>query len=251
MQQPETYVSKLVTVPGIITAASRPKHKATYVTVQCRQCKCGVGGGRRRWGAIDPRRAGRPARCDAGRGRGRQAGARHPRCRAFTWAPPRLSLETCSPRPRAPPFPPLAARYTQRLACRPGVGGVTIPRKCGAPVMPGMAASDCGLDPYVILPGRSECVDQQSLKLQERPEDVPTGDLPRSMMCLVDRCLVGSVSPGTRVSALGILSIYQSKEAGKARERAGAVALRQSYLRIVGFQEDVMNGDTARRPTFS
>lgn len=33
------YVSKLVIVPGIVTAASRPKHKATYVTIQCKTCK--------------------------------------------------------------------------------------------------------------------------------------------------------------------------------------------------------------------
>lgn len=38
--QPEAYVSKLVIVPGIVTAASRPKHKATYLTLQCKECKC-------------------------------------------------------------------------------------------------------------------------------------------------------------------------------------------------------------------
>lgn len=37
--QPEKYVSKLVIVPGIVTSASRPKHKATYLTVQCKECK--------------------------------------------------------------------------------------------------------------------------------------------------------------------------------------------------------------------
>lgn len=37
--QPEAYVSKLVIVPGIVTAASRPKHKATYLTIQCKECK--------------------------------------------------------------------------------------------------------------------------------------------------------------------------------------------------------------------
>ena len=40
--------------------------------------------------------------------------------------------------------------------------------------------------------------------MQERPEDVPTGELPRSVTLLVDRQLVGKVSPGTRVVALGI-----------------------------------------------
>ncbi len=56
---------------------------------------------------------------------------------------------------------------------------------------------------------------------QERPEDVPTGDLPRSMMCLVDRRLVGSVSPGTRVTAVGILSIFQGKDGEPCAWRDG------------------------------
>jgi hypothetical protein len=40
-------------------------------------------------------------------------------------------------------------------------------------------------------------------------------------------------------------------QGGNQRDKAGAVAIRQPYLRVVGFQEDVLNGDTARRPTFS
>lgn len=45
---------------------------------------------------------------------------------------------------------------------------------------------------------------------QERPEDVPTGELPRSMQLLVDRRLVGTVSPGTRVTATGIYRIISA-----------------------------------------
>ena len=30
------HVMKLVQIPGIVTSASKPKHKATYVTVQCK-----------------------------------------------------------------------------------------------------------------------------------------------------------------------------------------------------------------------
>ncbi len=44
---------------------------------------------------------------------------------------------------------------------------------------------------------------------QERPEAVPTGELPQSMTLIVDRHLVGKISPGTRVTAIGIYSIYQ------------------------------------------
>ena len=45
--------------------------------------------------------------------------------------------------------------------------------------------------------------------LQERPEDVPTGELPRSMLAVVDRAQVGTVAPGTRVIAVGIYSTIQ------------------------------------------
>ena len=45
--------------------------------------------------------------------------------------------------------------------------------------------------------------------LQERPEDVPVGELPRSMLMVVDRTLVGTIAPGTRVTAVGIYSIFQ------------------------------------------
>ena len=41
-------------------------------------------------------------------------------------------------------------------------------------------------------------------RVQERPEDVPTGELPRSISLLVDRHLVGKAAPGTRVKAIGI-----------------------------------------------
>ena len=175
-----------------------------------------------------------------------------PRCPTTCHHPCRLHL--CLHRATDLPLlrTPGTCRDTKRIACRPGVGGAVIPRTCDSQSLPGRAG-DCGMDPYIVLADRASCVDQQTLKMQERPEDVPTGDLPRSMMCLVDRRLCGAVSPGTRVTAVGILSIFQSAGGGggNQRDKAGTVAIRQPYLRIVGFQEDVLNGDTARRPTFS
>ena len=47
--------------------------------------------------------------------------------------------------------------------------------------------------------------------LQERPEDIPTGELPRSVQLVVDRHLVGQIAPGTRVTAYGIYSVYQAR----------------------------------------
>ena len=45
--------------------------------------------------------------------------------------------------------------------------------------------------------------------VQERPEEVPTGELPQNMTLIVDRHLVSKISPGTRVTVIGIYSIYQ------------------------------------------
>lgn len=33
------HVNKLVRLPGIVTSASKPRHKATHITVQCQSCK--------------------------------------------------------------------------------------------------------------------------------------------------------------------------------------------------------------------
>lgn len=65
----------------------------------------------------------------------------------------------------------------------------------------------CRPNPYVILPTECSYEDQQILKLQELPEDVPTGELPRHVTVVVDRYLVDRVSPGARVQLAGIVSV--------------------------------------------
>ncbi|GJP32124.1 hypothetical protein CLOM_g16656, partial [Closterium sp. NIES-68] len=87
--------------------------------------------------------------------------------------------------------------------CRPGLGGAIIPRTCDRTPQPGEEPS--------------EYVDQQTLKLQENPEDVPTGEMPRSVLLAVDRSLVQRISPGTRITVFGIFSIFQSADKAKSR----------------------------------
>ena len=70
---------------------------------------------------------------------------------------------------------------------------------------------------------------------------MPTGELPRNMSVLVDRLLVGKISPGTRVTVVGIYSVCGSKDSGgpKRKDTSGAVAIRQPYLRVVGIEGDL------------
>ncbi|KAG0479580.1 hypothetical protein HPP92_010438 [Vanilla planifolia] len=116
------------------------------------------------------------------------------------------------------------------VACRPGLGGAIVPRSCEHVPQPG--EEPCPLDPWVVSPDKSKYVDLQTLKLQENPEDVPTGELPRNMLLSVDRHLVQAVVPGTRLTVIGIYSVYQASAAQK-----GAVGVKQPYIRVVGMEQ--------------
>ncbi|KAL3744245.1 hypothetical protein ACJRO7_013494 [Eucalyptus globulus] len=124
-------------------------------------------------------------------------------------------------------------RNVKMVPCRPGLGGAIVPRSCDHVPQPG--EERCPLDPWLVVPDRSKYVDQQTLKLQENPEDVPTGELPRNILLSVDRHLVQTIVPGTRLSIMGIYSIFQASNS--AASHRGAVAVRQPYIRVVGMEE--------------
>ena len=46
---------------------------------------------------------------------------------------------------------------------------------------------DCPLDPYMVDHEKTKQIDQQILKLQEAPDSVPVGELPRHILLTVDR----------------------------------------------------------------
>ncbi|CCE65248.1 hypothetical protein TPHA_0K01140 [Tetrapisispora phaffii CBS 4417] len=105
----------------------------------------------------------------------------------------------------------------------------------------GTTPKNCGPDPYIIIHENSQFIDQQFLKLQEVPESVPVGEMPRNILMTCDRYLTNRVVPGTRVTAVGIYSIYQSKK--NARSAGGnsgsAVAIRNPYIKVLGIQTDI------------
>ncbi|CAH9093431.1 unnamed protein product [Cuscuta europaea] len=119
------------------------------------------------------------------------------------------------------------------VPCRPGLGGAIVPRSCDHVPQPG--EEPCPIDPWIVVPDKSKYVDQQTLKLQENPEDVPTGELPRNMLLSVDRHLVQTIVPGTRLSIMGIYSIFQASNTSTSHK--GAVAIRQPYIRVVGMED--------------
>jgi len=118
------------------------------------------------------------------------------------------------------------------IPLKPGLEGYQMPRKCNVEQA---GRPPCPLDPYYILPDHCKCVDFQNLKLQEAPDSVPHGEMPRHISCFVDRSLVERSVPGNRVTVIGVYSIRKMAKIGRGGEK-GAVGVRMPYLRVVGLQ---------------
>lgn len=125
--------------------------------------------------------------------------------------------------------------HKEEIPVLAGFTGVTLPRVCGRKETFG-EQEKCPMDPYFVVHEKSTFVDQQVIKLQEAPDQVPVGELPRHVLISADRYLTNRVVPGSRCTIMGIFSIYQNK--GSKGSGGGAVAIRTPYLRAVGIQSD-------------
>lgn len=122
-----------------------------------------------------------------------------------------------------------------------GLSKLSAPGLCDNPT-----AKNCGLGSYRFDPDQSEYVDQQTMKLQEAPEQIPTGEMPRSLMLTVDRNWTDKCSPGNRVKVVGILTIMKRQQ-GNADSNANKSVrntVQKSYIRVIGIQSGV-NEDAA------
>ncbi|KAL7667862.1 hypothetical protein ACOME3_008591 [Neoechinorhynchus agilis] len=115
---------------------------------------------------------------------------------------------------------------------KPGLDGCQLPRRCA------MSQTGCALDPYFILPNKCDYLDYQMLKLQDLPENVPSGEMPRHLLLYCDRTLANRVSPGNRISAVGIYSIRKAaiSQPTKSAKVKANVGIRPPYLRVLGLK---------------
>ncbi|KAI8083069.1 MCM2/3/5 family-domain-containing protein [Halteromyces radiatus] len=135
-----------------------------------------------------------------------------------------------------------SCRNTKVIPVNGGFAGITLPRVCDSQPIDNGSKPNCPMDPYVIVHDKCSFVDSQVLKLQEAPDMVPVGDLPRHTILNADRWLTNRVVPGMRTVIMGIYSIYQNK----ATKSTGAAAVRTPYIRVVGLQIDQHNSNRGR-----
>ncbi len=67
--------------------------------------------------------------------------------------------------------------------------------------------------PFTFITQESTFIDWQKIRVQEKPEELPAGQLPRSLDAYLKEDMVDSVRPGNRITAVGIL--YSSQDMGQ------------------------------------
>ena len=118
-----------------------------------------------------------------------------------------------------------------------GEAAVRIPRNCQRqPQEAGEPA--CPPGTYVIKGDECRYIDHQKLKLQEPPEELRSGDMPRHLLLSCDRYLVDTVVPGSRVLVVGVYSLTRNQHGGGRGGRGGGGAgeVRAPFLHVVGIQ---------------
>ncbi|KAB7506340.1 DNA replication licensing factor Mcm5 [Armadillidium nasatum] len=121
------------------------------------------------------------------------------------------------------------------IQVKPGLEGYPLPRRCNTEQA---GRPKCPLDPFFIVPDKCKCIDYQVLKLQEIPENLPQGEMPRHLQLYCDRSLCEKVVPGNRVTVCGIYSIKKVGKASRGSKDKVGVGLRAPYLRVLGLQVD-------------
>ena len=124
------------------------------------------------------------------------------------------------------------------ISVQSGFSSFKIPRQCDNSKLIGEQREKCPLDSYITVPEKSQYIDVQTLKIQEAPELIPVGEIPRSYLLYCDRTLVNQVTPGTRVTVVGIQCVDE-------RDSDKSVNDRSSYIRVIQFQQQ--NKKTGRQ----
>ena len=97
-------------------------------------------------------------------------------------------------------------------------------------------APDCGRDgPFEFAQEDSTFIDSQDLRLQEKPEDLPPGQLPRTLAVkLVGDDVVDVARPGDHISIVGIVRAFAPSLMGMGKLRTFILQLDANSIEVLG-----------------
>lgn len=118
----------------------------------------------------------------------------------------------------------------KKIQVNGGFEQIQIPRTCDNARLPAEAKEKCPLDSYIVVPEKSKFIDVQTLKIQEAPEMIPVGEIPRTYLLYCDRYLVNKVIPGTRLIVIGIQCVDERNHKSSSSNNE-----KGSYIRVIQF----------------
>ena len=125
---------------------------------------------------------------------------------------------------------------SKQIIVKSGLAGAYTPRVCDRGQQ-----EKCPIDPYYIVPEECEYKNCQTLKIQEAPELIPTGEISRSFIVSTERSLVDKVTPGMRVIIVGVFyilnSVKSNKDAKSSIQGIGQT-VKMSYISAVGIPKE-------------
>ena len=104
---------------------------------------------------------------------------------------------------------------------------------------PGVCAH-CRSKVFEFMEKQSIFMNSQEIRIQERPEDLPPGQLPRAMDIRLSEDLVDIARPGDRVSVTGVARAQQEFVGRKTRLRTFDLLLDANYIDVVGKEVEVV-----------
>merc|ERR1719253_2489301 len=116
-----------------------------------------------------------------------------------------------------------------------GFTAAHVPGQCDGNSLRG-PMEKCPPNPFVIVDDLCEYADEQILKLQELPDHVPVGEMPRHVDLCVSQYLVDKASPGARLTAIGVFCATEHSTGsgmGGSKTR-GTDTVKYSYLQVLG-----------------
>jgi len=119
-----------------------------------------------------------------------------------------------------------------------GFTAAHIPAACDGSNLARGPMEKCPSNPFVIVDDLCEYADEQVLKLQELPDHVPVGEMPRHVDLCVSQYLVDKASPGARLTAIGVYAATEHSTGGSmgGGRSKGTDTVKYFYLQVLGAQ---------------
>eukprot|EP00933_Yihiella_yeosuensis_P062393 TRINITY_DN65331_c0_g1_i1.p1 TRINITY_DN65331_c0_g1~~TRINITY_DN65331_c0_g1_i1.p1 ORF type:complete len:749 (-),score=194.18 TRINITY_DN65331_c0_g1_i1:70-2316(-) len=126
----------------------------------------------------------------------------------------------------------------KEITINSGFCAAHVPASCDGNALRAGALEKCPPNPFVVVGDLCENEGEQAIRLQELPEHVPVGEMPRSIDICAHLHNVDQCTPGTRLTVLGIFCATEHAAGDKMSSGMGrgTNTVKYSYIQVLGMQ---------------